>query len=275
MKTQDELFRINPPERLIRTTIGQPTTIDIKKRTIENVVTTKLLARDGGIVIPEGIITRFFVENPVVCALHCRAVESRSPVVGRSLGLVKYALGMSSTTQFADTELGREYAYLYGINEAAEVYMRAFSFGWSTLDVQYWTLDQAKQYLASDWDEEILSVWDKRMNEVWVATRSEMHEYSVVPVGADRESLSRAFGENIRVAGELITSLDLQEATTEITTLRNKQQLTERKLSDLEKKIQALSRDGSAAAERGDSAAFLEEVRSLSRHIKENYGPGN
>lgn len=261
------LERLNPPARLVRVTQGTPT-IDKEKRTIRNTVTTRLLARDGGIVKPEGIITRFFEQNPVVQALHGRGDTRNSPVIGKSLGLEVTPRGMESVTQFADTELGREYAYLYGINDKGEVFMRAWSFGWNSLEVERWSLDQAKSYLGNDWDESVLSVFDKRMNDVWVSVRSEMLEYSAVAVGADREGLSRAFAGNVRMAGELITALDLEAARSEICALKNNTNELTARCDLFEQKIQALSREGSEAARRGDSSALLEEIKSLVRLVK-------
>ena len=255
------------PERLVRFTAGQPT-IDRDKRTIRNTVVTRLLARDGGIVLPEGIVTKFFEQNPVVKAAHGQGPDRHSPVIGRSLGLERTRIGFDSTTQFADTELGREYAYLYGLNDAGEVYMRAWSVGWATLELKEWTLDEAKRYLGTDWDEASLDSYTRRTDRVWVSVRSELHEYSAVAVGADREALSRAYGANVRAAGELLAAIDLKEAAAQLNALREEMTGQKDRIAKLEGQIQALTRDGEAAARRGDSANVLTAVRDLAGQIR-------
>lgn len=257
--------RINPPKDLVRI-MGEPE-IDESKRTIVSEFVTRKLARDGGIVIPDGIVVRFYEENPVVMARHGMDWEQNSPVIGRSLGLERTDRGMKSVTQFAETDLGSEYAYLYGLNPKREVYMRAWSFGWSTLELSYWSLEEAKDWLGSDWEEDAIGFWIKREQQVWVAKRSEMHEYSAVPVGADREALSRAFKTGgIEIAGDIVAAVDLKEARAELARVRKEIEVEELRL--IRRQIQALSRDGAAAAERGDSAAILEEVRNLRKMIK-------
>lgn len=260
----------NLPARLVRMMTGEPQ-IDLEKRTVNCTVTTKLLARDHGIVLPEGIITKFYEQNPVVRAEHY------GPVIGRSLGLTKTPLGMDSITQFAETDTGLDYAYLYGCNEKHEVFMRAWSFGWRSLVTEIWGLDRARQYLGSLWDDETAI----GVNDVWVSVRSEMNEYSVVPVGADREALSRAFGGGVRSAGAIIAGMDLTAAQRQLQTLEDTfkdfvktQEDVRTQIAQLQKDIQALRRDGSAAAARGDSAEILNAVRELHQVVCAKSGAG-
>jgi len=264
--------RTTVPERLVRVTTDTPT-IDKDKRTIRNVVMTRKLARDGGIVLPDGIIQKFFEKNPVVQARHGLADDSHSPVIGRSLGIESDARGMVSTTQFADTELGREYAYLYGLNDADEVYMRAWSFGWSTLKLEWWDLRAVEDYLGEDWEPEVVDFWLVRVDEVWVSTRSEMHEYSAVPVGADRDALSRAFNSGVRSAGAMMVSLDVAAGRAELAKIETEiNERNERNIAgairELSRSMQAIGRDGATAADNGDSVAILEEIRNLTSQIK-------
>jgi len=260
------------PTNLIRMTAGTPQ-IDEEQRTIRNVITTRKLGRDGGIVMPQGIVTKFFEENPVVQAKHGRADSPRSSVIGRSLGLFTSESGMESLTQFADTELGREYAYLYGLNEKREVFMRAWSFGWETLEREYWTLAEARKYLGSDWDEDVVGIFEKRYDEIWVSKRSEMHEYSGVEVGADRAALSRALDDGVNAAGDVIARLDLTQAREELVALRssvmNLAAINE--VHRLTADMQALGRDGAAAATRGDTAGILQAIRDLKEKAELKY----
>jgi hypothetical protein len=261
---------VEVPKRVVRVTTGTPE-IDLEKRTIRSRIMTKLIARDGGIIKPEGIISRFFEANPVVLAIHGFGDELRSPVIGKSLGLERADVGMDSVTQFAETDLGREYGYLYGVNPKKEVFMRAWSFGWATLQMEWWNREEAKSYLGSLWDEDTAA----RLDTIWVAVKSEMHEYSAVAVGSDREALSRAFSDGVRAAGELISEMDLGEAKREIRALQErldtfgKSQGEVRSIVErLQKDMQALRDDGAAAVSRGDSAALLQELRAIGDLLK-------
>lgn len=255
---------VQTPERLVRMTAGQPD-IDLEGRQMTFRVTTRLLARDGGIVLPEGIVTKWYESNPVVGIRHMLADwDSPRPLVaGRALTLERDARGMSSRMQFADSELGREWGYLYGLNPEGEVYMRAVSFAWSTMARETWTIDEAREYLGEDWDEDAVPEMSRRYNEVWVAKRSEMHEYSLVEVGADREALSRALSDGVRTAGEILTRMDLGAARREIDNLKQEGAQTGKRLAKLEADLQALAGDGAEAARRGDSSALLGQVREL------------
>lgn len=269
MNTASE-HSIEIPSRLVRVMGGTPN-IDLEKRTIEATVATRLLARDGGILEPGGIITKAFLANPVVQALHGFGAARTSPVIGKCDALTVDARGVNARTQFADTELGREYAYLFGVNPKREVYMRAWSFGWNTLSMRWLTLAEARSLLGADWDEETVPAFCRRYDEVWLAERSEMLEYSAVPVGADREALSRAFGGGIRAAGELIAGMDLRDAQAAITELRRDVDLLkcdQKRIGKIEADIMALRGDGSAAAARGDTAGLLAEIESLKRSLQ-------
>lgn len=259
--------KIEVPERVVRMSAGDPT-IDVAKRTIECTPMTRCLASDGGIIIPDGIVTRVFEANPVVLAMHAMSagMSAKPPVVGRCLAFSTNKRGMVATTQFADTELGREYAYLYGVNEKKEVYMRAWSFGWTTTQMDFVSVDEARALLGTDWDEETVPPVVRKYGEVWIARKSVMNEYSPVPIGSDKKALSRAAGEGIRTAWELIAGIDLKEAQAAIDELRNE---TNQKFEKLERDMLALRRDGAAAAARGDTAAFTNAIRIMAGSFKE------
>jgi HAMP domain-containing protein len=252
------------PARLVRAAGGVPE-IDLEQRTVRAVVMTRLLARDGGIVMPGGIILRHYQANSVVLAMHGSGLDRNSPVIGRSLSLAVDPAGMTSLTQFAETDLGREYAYLYGVNPKREVYMRGWSFAWRTIELDWLDHVEAKAFLGRDWDDDAYAA--SPYERVWVARRSEMHEYSAVAVGADREALSRAYGDGIRAAGEMVTEIDCREIAAELADVRdelnNFQGETKRIVQELEQQLKALRRDGAAAAARGDTAELRERLRDL------------
>lgn len=251
------------PERLLRA-MEPEIDVDLAARILRRArFVTRRLASDGGIVDPQGINVRFFQANPVVLARHGLSDEVRSPVIGRSLGLSATRDGMESMTQFADTDLGREYAYLYGVNEKREVYMRGWSFGWTTVEMDWLPLAQARSWLGADWDDDLVPPAVRSTGEVWLARKTILNEYSAVPVGADRAALSRAWTEGVRLAGGLIADLELRDATTLLKTLQEQTETDRARLAKIEAEIQALRRDGAAAAARGDSAELVAEIRAL------------
>jgi hypothetical protein len=258
--------RTKPPAELIREAAPRAAEVDLPARTVRNTVTTRRLARDGGIVVPEGIVTRFFEQNPVVKIRHGLAEDARPLVAGRALSLTRTRDGLDALTQFADNQLGREWGYLYGLNEGGEVYLRAFSFGWSTLEETVWDLEQARAYLGELWDEEAVSAFSRRYNEVWVATKSEMHEYSVVEVGADREALMRAWREGgVEAAAGIVSRIDLAAARADLDALKESHQASESRIARLEADMQALARNGKEAARPGNSSELRDELRELLR----------
>lgn len=255
------------PARLVRLMNDAPS-VDVERRTIEAVVATRLLARDGGILLPAGIDTRAFAANPNVLAMH-GYLEGSFPVAGRCIALSKNERGIVATTQFAQTRLGEEIGYLYGVNPAKEVYCRGWSFGWRSLETDWITVDDAQKLLGSDFDAATVPPEAERYG-VWVCKRGEMNEYSAVPVGADRAALSRAHKDGVRAAGEMLAGLDLAEAHRLIAELRAFKTLSEAKLERLEQDIQALRRDGAAAAARGDSAEIANSLRQIAAGLKKH-----
>lgn len=255
------------PERLVRA-MGAEVEVDVASRTLKRALfVTRAIASDGMIVVPDGINVRFFQENPVVLAIHGRT--DKFPVCGRSLGMKGTREGMESVTQFADTELGRELAYLYGVNEKREVYARGWSFAWSTKKYETWTVEHAKQWLGADWDPALVPEWVVRNDMVDVVLECVMNEYSAVPLGADKKALSRAYGEaGNRTAAAWLADLDLTEALDLIRRLERQGETNKRKLEQLEQDIQALRRDGASAATRGDSDAILRELDGMIAQVR-------
>ncbi len=254
------------PTRLIRM-MPQPAVRDAASRTISGVISTRKIASDGGILDPEGIDLSAYRANSVVLASHISDPfpNGRAPVIGRSVALTRDSAGVWSQTQFADTELGREWAYLYGLNDEGEVYMRAWSIGWDDRRVEWLTHAQARAWLGDDYDDDIAN----RFEAIWLAAESEMTEYSPVAIGADRDALSRAAGKkNIRTAAGILADLDLNQAAHDLATLRASQTEINSRIERLEKSIQALRRDGPAAATRGDSADIANQIHNLASEIR-------
>lgn len=242
--------------------------VDVENRILKRaVVMTRNIASDGGIIMPEGINAKFFESNPVVLLMHGFTAEF--PVVGRALNVAVTRDGMEASVQFADTILGRDIAYLYGVNADAATYARGWSFGWDTMERETWTLDEARQWLGSDYDDDLVPAFVKRHREVWVAKKTMMNEFSAVALGADRKALSRAYSERgIRLAGELVTEMDLGEARRDLAELKKEREADARKIAHLERDVQALLSDDASAARQRDSEAVLREIRDITKNIR-------
>lgn len=245
---------------------GTPPDVDLEKRILRNAtIATRRLADDGWIIMPEGIETEQFLKNPIVQARHGGGVRTtRSPVIGRVLALGRNADELyAQELQFADTELGREYAYLCGVNPEREVYMRSWSVAGDILERGAIGFNAARAALGGLWDENMAALVRQRQTQVNVAQRFLMNEFSSVPKGADHGALTRASAAGIRTAGEILTAMDLSAAQSELAALRQEGLARDERLAKLEREIQALRGEGASAAARRDSEAILAEVRGL------------
>lgn len=242
--------------------------IDLIKRTVRSVVMTDSLASDGGIMLPEGMALDRFKSNPVVRARHGMSESSRSPTIGRAISLDVTAHEVIAVTQFAETELGREYGYLYGLNPNKEVFQRAWSVDAIIFEKGVMSAERAKTLLAVKIEMDRLPEIVRKSGSVWIGIRSELLSFAAVEVGADRGALSRAFGDGVRLAGEIMARMDFQEATTELAALKQTTTQLDERCARLEKEIEALRSDGAAAAARGDSAAILSEIRAMREAVR-------
>lgn len=245
-----------------------PPDMDLENRILRRVVVaTRRLATDGFIIEPAGIDLRQFLENPIVTADHDGGTGVLGPVIARALELTTDAEGLVSQTQFAETELGREYAYLYGLNPKKEVYMRAWSIHGSILQRSSQGFGKARVLLGALWDQDLADqLMARGATGVSVAERFLMKSYAATKVGADRGALTRAHNDGIKTAGTIAAALDLEEARGLIAGLR--EELARRDIEEFSRQVQALARDGADAARRGDSSALLEELRQISRVLR-------
>lgn len=242
--------------------------IDLAARTIRHAIITRTVATDGGVILPLGVDTQQFEKNPIVNARHAKAETPHSPTIARCEALGASELEMVALTRFAETQLGEEYAHLYGINPSRTVYMRAWSVTAPLYDVSTMSFEQVRRLLDPGFDPEMLPAELRKAGRVWVARRSILQEYSAVHLGADKGALSRAMDDGVRLAGEILSDLDLAEAQRDLTVLRERQSEHGKRLDRIEKEIQALRRDGADAARRGDSSAILREIKSIRAGMK-------
>lgn len=263
-------------EQLIRelTGVAAPE-MDVENRILKRVVyATNGLAADGWIIDVAGLDLTRFESTRSVTAGHDRK-DFAAPVVARALTLERSADEAFTPVQFADTQMGREYAYLYGINPKKEVFMRSWSVDGRILEKGAISFAQARTISGRNWDDGIAeSLRLGGATAVRVARRFLVKNFAAVSAGSDKNALTRAYAEGVLVAGELAARLDADELRTELGVVRQEiaalrdsteKEFLKRELEGLQKQVQALVRDGSAAAGRGDSVELLEGLRQLAQ----------
>jgi len=266
--------------QIVRAMNGVPD-MDLENRILRNVVVaTEQLASDGMIIIASGISLVDFLANPTVTAKHGYAMTAESTTIARALKITQANRMLVSEVQFAETDLGKEYAYLYGLNEKKEVFMRAWSIEGPVVESESWDFKRAKEYLGKDWNEEQAALISRWSTTIQAATKMVMKTFSAVEVGADRGALTRAYSDGVKVAGELVARMDLGNAEKQIADLRSQLEAMKRsmeteflrmELAVLTKQTLALGSDGAAAAARGDTAELLQELHALRTAVKHSH----
>lgn len=264
--------------QIIRAMQGEPD-VDVPQRILRGArIATRRLASDGWMIDPMGMDMSYYARNPQVLAMHgAGSINSvHSPVIGRSLGVERAADGLIAATQFADTDLGREYAYLYGVNPEKQVFMRGWSINVEIMDKMFLNHAEAKIWMGAGWDDEMDRMAEGMQSEgrrIGLAKKTRMKEYSAVAHGADREALTRAWSEKgVRSACEMIARLDLLESAAALVDLKRMLETDRKRLDQLERDYQALRGEGAEAAARGDSSALANELKALLRVARRQQG---
>jgi HK97 family phage prohead protease len=150
--------------------------INIEKRQIEAVVSDSSLDRYDEIIMPEAFrefLADYLAKNPVVITSHQNRLDTgHSSVIAQVIKGWINIEGLHVIIWFAETELGNEYWYLY-----SNKFQRAFSVGFIPLDWKY---------------------EDREGNKIRIYTRVELLEISCVPIGANRNALSREYSEMLQ-----------------------------------------------------------------------------
>lgn len=147
---------------------------DPDERTLEFVITTGAVDRDGDIIEPEGWELDNFLANPVVLWSH----SHWDPPVARAIEITQTADGLTALAQFptrAELEIGPNEPFFPGTvyNLLRQGYLSATSVGFMPLE---WTFDEERggvNFLSQ-----------------------ELLEFSVVPVPANPEALIAAAGSD-------------------------------------------------------------------------------
>lgn len=261
---------MNGLKRFVGTSATRPVDGDIDQRILRQVVfATTGLASDGWIILPEGMDLSRYEREPIVLSRHMRGDAGTIPgpmVIGRALKLMASNVELAAEVQFADTQEGREYAYLYGLNKDRTPYMRAWSVEGPVIERRSATWKDAQAISAQYWDAALAERLRDRLTSVQVALRFELAGVAAVPSGADRGALTRAASDGVQTAQALLARMDLEAAGAELAGLMSERlDAMEATVARLEMDIQALRGEGASAAARGDSEAVLAEVRELSR----------
>lgn len=261
--------------QFVRTMVGAPEK-DVAQRIIRNcVVATVGLASDGWIILPSGMNIQNYIANPVVTSRHLMqppesvtVADGKPVVIARALSLTRTTDELvADTIQFADTREGRDFAYLYGCNEAGEVYMRAWSIEGVMLNRTEISFERAQQLSGPYWDPQTAARVQKSQKKVFVCGDFEMLSFAAVAVGADKKSLTRAFDGGVATAGDILARMDLNEAGGELAELKKQVDGQNATIARLEREIQALRGEGASAAARRDSEAVLAAVRELNEML--------
>ncbi len=258
--------------RFLTTNATRAVEADEARRVVRNAVfATTGVASDGWIIVPSGIELDRFRKAPIVTARHLEGggdYETRSLVIGNALTLAATDMELTAEVQFADTEAGREYAWLYGCNPDRQAYMRAWSVEGPVLERGTVSWSEARKLAGGYFDETTAELLRKRASAVNVALRFELTAVAAVPAGADRGALTRALGGGNKTAGAILARIDLDEAREGLAALKGKFEDAEKRIAHLEHDLQALRGEGASAAARGDSEAICAEVRALTAMLR-------
>jgi hypothetical protein len=254
----------------IVTAVNRPVNCDLEKGLLfDAVFVTTGLATDGWIILPSGLVLTRYAANAQISARHLTGAapeaqsQTRPLVIANALNLRPGETALLADVQFARTQDGYDWGYLYGLNPEKKAFMRAWSVEGSILERAAVNWPKARALSGQYWDENLAALLQKKLTSVNVAMRFEPILVAAVTIGADRNALTRAADCGCRTAGQLVAGIDLRTASEELAGLKAKLSETDARIGKLEGEIQALRSDGASAAARGDSEALLSEVRSL------------
>ena len=249
--------------------------IDLEKRILRNVVAmTDRLASDGAIVLLPGLDTAEHYEgNPIVQAKHGRAAgtSAKADVIGRAIEMVRTEHELIFTVQFADTELGRDYSYLYGVNPEREVYMRAWSGGFTVLAADLLAAETAMAQYPAQWDKSVFeSLPQYARQQVEIVRRATLTEFSAVGRGADKAALTRALRDGCRAAGDVLAGQDIDDLQAMLTRALGAAESASlvREIDSIRRRVQALEGKGASAALQRDSDELRRAIEELTQIVR-------
>lgn len=253
---------------VFQTAADRPVDIDLEKRLLRGAVfATTGMASDGAIILPSGIAVEAYARNAAVTDRHQILPGQKAAQNPRTIGVATELASddweLTATVAFADTDAGREFAHLYGVNEERRAYMRAWSIEGGIVERAQVDFKTARTIAGPYWSEDLAARLEKRTHRVLVATRFDMRLVAACAIGADRDALTRAARDGNGAALDTIARIDFEEASDAIETLQRDFSEWRERIARLEQDMQALRGDGASAAARGDSDALLREARAL------------
>lgn len=153
--------------------------VDVENRTIEMIGSTQDPDRVGDIMIMAGCDYSYYLKNPVILANH----DYWSPAIAKALSVTVEGDKLIFKIQFAETETGDEWFYLY-----SKGFMNASSIGFIPLE-----------YTPND-------------KGGFTFTKWQLLELSLVTVPANPNAVQRAYEEG-HISKSLFESLSKQEKT--------------------------------------------------------------
>lgn len=238
--------------------------IDLDNRILRNVVfMTAAIARDGLMLLVDKMRTDMFLKDPQVLGRH-------QVNIGRAIDLVITKFDVMASVQFADNQLGRDLAYIYGVNEQKEVFARGWSGSADIVDDEIWEIKRAQKYLGDLYDEELIPRWILRSGQVRVVTRSVLEEFSTTPKRADIHALTRAFTEHkIETAGKIVREIQTIEAEELIAELQRQREIDQERITSIERDIKVLRGEEPSPAMLDDCEGIVRELKLLREAIKQ------
>lgn len=194
-------------------TSEKSSSFDDGKMTLTHFITTITPDRYGEIVNPYGMDSRNFRKNPVVLFGH----NAGKMVIGKNLSLKVDDFGVKATTQFADTEVGRE---IYRLNR--DGFLNAWSIGFIPKKV----IHQGEKGNDNKENFTVIEEW-------------ELIEYSSVVIPANPDSLNLLLKEvrSDEMKSLLTGNLSIENFLKKIEQLEIKNQKLENDFIKLESKI--------------------------------------
>jgi HK97 family phage prohead protease len=197
-------------EKIRKVFSGEIKEINEKDNTLISFVSTAAVDRMGDIIEQEGIDLKHYRKNPVVLWAH----DYATPPIGKSLWIKKQDGGLISKMQFADTAFAQEIFSLYKGG-----FLKAFSIGFIP-----------KEFEPIDKNEGMFGA--RRYK------KTEMLEYSAVPVPANPEALSLAMSKGLTLSASMTKAIedahiDDIETSEEIKEKEEKSELTIEPYEDL------------------------------------------
>jgi HK97 family phage prohead protease len=183
-------------EKIVKHFTAKTAEINEEKKSVTSVITTDSVDRDGEVVLPGGISLDNFRNNPVVLWAH----DYKSAPIGKCVEVKQDSTGLRATTEFANTERGREAFELYKGG-----FLKGFSIGFIPDRSATGAPTQKELQGRSDWK-----------GAKSIIRKSEMVEYSAVPIPANPQALARAWHDHdLLISKALAQELQIMDTPSE------------------------------------------------------------